>query len=475
MRRASWLIGMFLLLTVFLANAKMDGYCVSVQFRQGSAPENSYPGKDPKWRGNVNLYTIRGNVITKCDTLHSRSNGLAQAPVFSLDGQRVAFYRYGVRVSGNSLAGTTDSSHVSIVNIDGTGLADLCAIPAPDPNLELAWPAGDWIYYEMPAWYDGYMNEGQLEIWRVNYKTKANQKICKFNNGAALAQYSYIWRFSLSASGARMGLQVIGSANAVYTFPPPNGNFSAPGCGLFGCGSCNAAVSASGYYIGTYGGGNHLQLILCSSGEGSIAKGDIPNADRPTTDQVHQWSGVSCTTPGEGCEKIYWAANSDKWLNQRIFGWNNAADKSPSNSFAVNWIEKEAILCQTACNTNSSLSNTSGQIWVAGGPAGNYRQETNGTWVKVDTLALGPTPVSDREVRATASPRICSRAGQISVSPMQHAAITVELIDVHGRCVVRHTSLSAITISTHALTPGTCTLNVRNGSMKHGRSVVVGM
>ena len=488
--KMAFFIAMCLLL--YSAPQAMNGRAVSVAFYNGSswvssavqkAPELVTGGQDYYWRGSLCMYTIENNRVARCDTLCKRSQGLAQYPGFSLDGQKVAFYHWGARVSGSTLVGATSSDSIAVVNIDGTGLINLCKLDChPNRTNALCWPAGDWIYYVMPKYKTGctdVWNDGQQEIWKVNSITKENQKVCSINLGWPQPPQAHITRFTLSANANRMGLQyeaqgnnpdgTYDNVNGLYCFPPPDGNIKTTGCPALFCGSCNSSISPSGCFIGTYGGGWHEQAILCSDGNGGRPKGDIPGADRPTISQLQSWTGVSFL--GIGAEIIRWSANSDKWFNQRIFGW----EKNPriDNSVGANFVDHQAVLCQMSVNASLSpanydagqvvIGNCTGQIWVndpVNNPLGNKYEDVNGQWHVVNGTAIEPV-VTNRSAPAFS---LHSDARGIAISTPDPA--TIELLDARGRCVLRRMVAGHTLINESELAPGLYMVRLsRNGSL----------
>ena len=469
----------------------IDGHAVNAAWRNGSAfsqpaltqaPELAWAQNgQASWRGALCKYTIQGNHVTRCDTLVKRSQGLAQYPAMSMDGQKVAFFHWGARVSGTQLLGANDPDSVAVVNIDGAGLTNLAPLAThPGDEVALDWPAGDWIYYVQPRWKDAgsYWNQTQREFWRVNSKTKVNQKICEATLGTPSPDNYYVKRFSLSLDATRMGFatqnQASGNPVGVWCFPPPNG-VVAGSCFLYGCGSCNASISASGSYIATYGGGWHEQLALCTDGNAGRPKGDIPNADRPTVSQLQSWSGAS--NLGLGGTIPRWSCNSDKWLNQRII-WEWDGQHHGDNSIACNFVDHQAILCQMSVNeycTNSQwdagkvlVANCSGDLFVSGGPTNSW-EDVTGQW-----HAIAPSKAGGVERHAAApKPRIRSEISGITIS--LPARSTVEVINSRGRIVSRQTAGGEFVIRHGVLTPGSYIIHITSEKFRMVKPLVTGL
>ena len=483
--------GTICLLLGTVALHAMNGKVVSVQFRSGdNIMENGVVpgGKPPVWIGSLVKYTIVNNAVTRCDTLHGRKNGFAEAPIWSLDGQKVAFYRWGAYDNSGQLGGVNTADYVAYVNADGSGLTNLCQLPVhPQKNLELAWPAGDWIYYEKPTNKDLW-NPTTMEIWRVNFRTKANELAYSYPRDAG-KDVEYIWHFTLSASGNRAGIQIINGANnynSVYSFLASNLTVT-NSHSLYGCGSCNAAVSASGHFINSFGGNApgypHPQQNICTDGGGGRPSGDIPNADRPTTQQMIQWSGTTCLRGGVnsnvsdwGSEKIFWSANSDKWCNQRIWDWGDPGKYN--HSMASNWVDHQAVLCQMECGS-ATRGNTSGQLWVDNptqNPNGDKIEDIAGNWRRVvpgtDPMTGTSAIIANSQLRIDGL-RIYAENRSITVSLPQR--FSIEIADVQGRIAFMRSAQGKLSIGTDALAPGSYIIHLRAGASIVEKAVTIGL
>ncbi len=101
--------------------------------------------------------------------LTSAAAGSSARPALASDRSRVAFDSTSDLTGGNIDA----SSEIFAVNLDGTGLVQLTASPAPDPDNPPSSRApridstGTWIAFESNADLDGGNPDGTYEIWRV--------------------------------------------------------------------------------------------------------------------------------------------------------------------------------------------------------------------------------------------------------------------------------------------------------------------
>jgi len=346
-------------------------------------------------RGSIVKRTLTGNSVSGPTTIFDWSQGgLAQYPVISLDGQRVAFWRWGVSqtVSGGNVTWVQrpgplpnpnpfpDTNWLSVVNIDGTGLKNLVMVDIPSISSEeehltaIAWPSGDWIYYEKPncSW----------EIWRVNYKNPLlNELVVKFvRNPASTDNWTaapFFRRFSMSADARFAGGQLTNYTNtSFFNFPPPGGDVLNPGAHLQGTGGCNTAMSASGTRIAHYLSGNH----------------DVT--------YFKTYNGITGSDDGSqniqgGSETIRWAANSDNWLTQ-VYSRGLADDGYDQ---WANELVRDVKNRSTVFNTNNSggWCNDAGQVWISGAPNPESYMDRNGNWVAVP-------PVVPRDNTAPSTP-----------------------------------------------------------------------
>jgi hypothetical protein len=346
-------------------------------------------------RGSIVKRTLTGNSVSGPTTIFDWSQGgLAQYPVISLDGQRVAFWRWGVSqtVSGGNVTWVQrpgplpnpnyypDTNWLSVVNIDGTGLKNLVMVDIPSISASeeclsaIAWPSGDWIYYEKPT--------NSWEIWRVNYKNPLlNEMVVKFVRDPAHTD-AWSWapffrRFSMSADARFAAGQLTNYTNtSFFNFPPPGGDVLNPGAYLQGTGGCNTAMSASGTHIAHYLSGNH------------------------STTYFKTYNGIIGQDDGSqniqgGSETIRWAANSDNWLCQ-VYSSGLADDGYDQ---WANELVRDVKGSQTVFNTNNSggWCNDAGQVWISGAPNPESYMNRSGSWVAVP-------PVVPRDLTAPTTP-----------------------------------------------------------------------
>jgi len=349
-------------------------------------------------RGSIVKRTMNNNSVGSPTTIFDwTQGGLAQYPVISLDGQHVAFWRWGVSqtVSGGNVSWVQrpgplpnpnyfpDSNWLSVVNIDGTGLKNLLVVDIPSISAgeerlsAIAWPSGDWIYYEKPT--------NSWEIWRVNYKNPLlNEFVVRFIRGQQIpdAPYSPSWapffrRFSMSADARFAAGQLTNYTNtSFFNFPPPGGDVTNPGAYLQGTGGCNTAMSASGTHIAHYLSGNH-NVTYFKTYNGTIGADDGSQ-------------GIQ-----GGSETIRWAANSDNWLCQ-VYSSGLADDGYDS---WANELVRDVKGSSTVFNTNNSggWSNDAGQVWISGASNPESYMNRSGSWVAVP-------PVVPRDLTAPSTP-----------------------------------------------------------------------
>jgi hypothetical protein len=123
-----------ILLAAFCAGNAVDGTringrAVSVQWIYSQTGwGDSYCISNGSWVGSIDLFTITSGKVTRTDTLFSRSKGYCYCAAFNLCGNKVAFYRLA-KAPGSGGACTSvngGANTISIINIDGTGLTNLC-------------------------------------------------------------------------------------------------------------------------------------------------------------------------------------------------------------------------------------------------------------------------------------------------------------------------------------------------------------
>jgi len=410
-----------LVMTGLLAASSLavNGVAFSVTYRtKGNIPDMQGWGMYP--RGSLVRYTVTDSRTSSCDTLHSSSQGFAQHPAVNLECTKVAFYRWGCRVSGSTLTNCGDSSRISVVDLAAKIVTDLCNLPnRPVGDMELDWPAGDWIYYTLPlvTTSDDPGSRGNVDIWRVHSVTKQNERYVYINDGRVpmpLVNTSWgavlspnLRRFQMNLEGTRAALQGTEwgwNCNQVYCFPPPNGNVKTAGCLIGGAGSCNISLSASGGYCGGYSATAHDRVDM-SKLSGAVG----PSVSGLNLSDIESWLGHDV---GAGGELIRWAENSDKWVLQQI-GWYGHAGAiyDGSNQVVANWVDRQAF--RTSMNPKVSSDGITycscpGDFWVDGGAsnAGKY-EGADGVWRAVGvtgTKSPGSVPTAS-DIRNRAAVR----------------------------------------------------------------------
>ena len=347
--------------------------------------------------GSIVKYPLNGTSVgTPVTIFDYPQGGLAHYPVISLDGQHVVFWRWGVSQtrSGDNLSWVLrpgslpnpnylpDTNWLSVMNIDGTGLRNLLMVDIPTVTAweelisAIAWPSGDWIYYEKPT--------NSWEIWRVNYKNPLlNELVVKFvrdpaqTDAQSLEYAPYFRRFSMSAD-ARFAAGQLGwyTNTSFFNFPPPGGDVMDPAAHLQGTGGCNTAMSASGTRIAHYLSGNH-DVTYFKTYNGIIGQDD-----------------GSQNIQG-GSEMIRWAANSDRWLTQ-VYSSGLADDgyQNFSNQVVRDVANRQSIYPE---NNSNGWNNDAGQVWISGAPNPESYMDRNGNWVAVP-------PVVPRDLTAPTTP-----------------------------------------------------------------------
>jgi hypothetical protein len=426
----------------------LNGKAVSVHFHRGGS--SLCESQSNPWRGSIVLYTIQNSKVTGADTVYKKELGYAHYAAFNLSGTKIAFYRFGQAPSatGACVSVNGGKSYISMINTDGTGLTDLCELPAMPSGTEdfpLDWPAGDWIYYTRPHdaahTYKG--DNGSTVIWRVNSITKANELVCNLtDNGSGNEEMcNTIRRFTLSDDGKLAAIQYIAGGkggctadvinnheNNVHPFPPPN--CAIVGTGIFDAPGCNISISPSGKIIAHYMGGAHDWLCLASvkddtsSGLGKIDGFWINQITGPDCPSCYLSSRLNLTKligewAGRGAELIRWSANSDKWVMQKIGnGWDGHDDDNDngSNQIVCNFIDSVAInFSRNPPPPNASYqypagylfqNNDAGDLWISdplNNPNGDRYEDLRGRWHGVDgTIVTSKIAASPPAIRVVA-------------------------------------------------------------------------
>jgi hypothetical protein len=316
-------------------NGKLvNAMAVSVQWHQGEqdwAPMCCECVNGDFRRGPIVLFTIKNSEVTKSDTIYSRANGLASYPAFNLSGTKIAFYRLG-KTNAASGAGCVSvnggKSYISVINTDGTGLTDLCELQSLPQNgvFELDWPAGNWIYFQMPHVNVLDENQGNASVmfWRVNAVTRVAEKVGNFTNNGSGAELkcAYAHRFTLSLDAKHMALMTypkeacsgedaastfFSHVNNIHSFPPQNGNLGNTCVGYRD--GCNISISPSGKIVANYFAGNHddMQLGTPDYTTGLTCYG-IENDDPSVGLKIeHVWLNSVSGQPSSNANLAKWA------------------------------------------------------------------------------------------------------------------------------------------------------------------------
>jgi hypothetical protein len=465
---------------------------------------------DMFWDGSLVLYTIRDAKVTSADTIYKRQLGNASCPVFNFSGTKIAFYRSGKApaATGTSCVSVNGGkAHISLINPDGTGLTDLCELPnepMSGENIPQDWPAGDWIYYEQPrtaaeaAATGSAANTPGMEIWRVNYKTLVNEKVCHLLQGGKDWKCGGIRRFTLSADASRAAigsagpyygctLDGVGSvsfqSNTLYRFPPPNCDLN--GAAIQSQGACNISVSPSGTILGSYFAGWHdfMNIGLVGGGKCPLPA-DMPwsgtngRCDVSIKDDLEKWTGNFI---GNGAEHIRWACNSDKWILQQIGMVNDghAASLSlGSNVVVCDFMDKVAINISnhpaTYADGFTRLNNDCGDMYIedpVNNPDNTKYEDLQGAWHVVPdaTPVAYQTSAGDRDAALGGTAFIQSiTAGAIRIHVAQKTSWAITIAGVDGRTVRSLTGAGAgdIAVPAAGITRGTFLITLTEGG-KH--------
>jgi len=449
----------------------INGRAISAQWRAGGLNWGAACCDcDASFAGSIDLFTIQSGAVTKTDTLYKRELGYAFNPAFNMEATKVAFYRAnkGPGSSGTSCAAVNGGKNtISMINIDGTGLMNICDLPTDIPRESgLDWPAGEWIYYVYPNAVrystDPKPMTDNNEIWKVNYRTHENVKVCKFQSqGKDEPNCTFFRRFSLNLTATYMGVQGIQKYNCTDPSWFCNNSVPFPGnCNInAGGGGCNLAISASGNYAVRWNGDHTLNIF----DKNSWAPAGIPNPPG----QLYIRDFAINGSVGADAEVMRWAVNSDKWFLDQV-GWYGHASGifQGSEQVALNWVEKVGIRISNngkkPLDTNPAgggviyTGNEPGDLWIDGGAAavGKY-EDASGNWQPVP----GYVPTENAYV-----PVLCSTSRQLSVSadglgnvridlPRPDRA-TVRIVDTKGRAVVSGPASNGMTLLAGTLKPG---------------------
>jgi len=495
--------GVMMAAVVFAGNVEaVNGVAVSVAWRKADLNWGAFYSACPDQnmydfteRGSLVRFRIAGASVT-CDTIHSRTNGFAQCPSLNLQGTKVAFFRYGRRLGKSPTSGRDTildqgaPAHLSVVNIDGTGLRDLCQVRAAtsiDFYDMTEWPAGDWIYYLNPNSAGPYRSN---DLCRVNIVTGENQSpYLSLNDGRnPMPGESFVGRFNLSLKADRMGITCYNYDNkysGVFGFPIAGGNIKTCNCFVGSQGACNPAVSASGSYTSGYGGGWHEVVEI---GKLSGGVGPTPNFSSGLSTQygisitdVQNWTNHWGNGPYPlGADVIRWAVNSDKWVLQQ-YGWHGESMNEGSEQVLINWVDREAVV--TSRNPyvprdpvgggggTIFYGNCVGDFWVDGGAANAGKCEgADGVWRAVDGVsAVGTRRQSGRIPQPTI--QLTSDGLKVAAGAVSWLGVTA--VDMAGRTVIsRAAGRGGLVIDRRLLPRGAFAVRTSSGGVTYTHTVL---
>jgi hypothetical protein len=444
-----------------------NGFSVTVRWRYDcSGWTSTFPesmdmeGCSGIERGTLVRFEIQNNQVVKTDTVIPMTTALCQYPAISLDGKRIAFFRWGCVVgkdaSGkDALLNQNLPGKVSVVDIDGRNLRDLVNLPvAPSFDAALDWAADGWIYYIKPRAGSNFTFRNGYEVWKVNPNAAnpASTDQLVFADPAC----GYMRRFSMSQDATRMAQQTyplpgtdcatcpyVCSTTLAQCFPPKAIN----DCVITSIGSCNAKISPSGNFGGGFCGGWHDYTEIRSLSGSHAALVTCVQGSRCNVPTASQWAGFNLAGGTGGVEQLCWSTNSDKWICEDVMYNNNY--KRGKLQYIINWIDKQAIVTtRTPDNppgptgdpvrgTVSHLAFT-GDFWVRP-PAGfDYAYEdTSGNWHQL------PRPVT--MIQPGFSPSPISGAGlktRTDACGITHIALPgemryrVSVIDMQGKTAI---------------------------------------
>jgi len=514
------LAGMFISANAY--NGKMlNAKAVSVQARHTEwwVPFSACETPDWLFDGSLMVYTIENSAVKDKKTIYNREQGPAQYPAFNLAGTRIAFFRINrapAATGSACVSATGGKSHISVINPDGTGLTDLCELPGTlnGSIFPLDWPAGDWIYYEMPH-ADGSWG---LMIWRVNANTKVSEKVCNVTNDGSDKELmcSYFQRFTMALDGKyaafmtypKYGCDSEGAAtqffshvNGVYRFPPPNGNLGSSMVGQLN--GCNASVSPSGRITGNYFAGWHDDLKLgspdLSASNSWIPEGVTSGGVKTTNFTINTMETWAAQEIGNGAETIRWSTNSDKWVLQGIgqIGTGHASGNiTGCNQVVANWVDKVAINisknpkpyvcaytnpCSSPAPANLDqsvcLSNDPGDLWVidaANNPNGDRYEDVEGVWHAVDGTAISSDAAfSNRfgDLEFSAIARQSNR--ELSLHLPHGKQSSIAIIDITGKSVTRVSATGTTNLFLHSLPAGAYFVSIDEQGSRHRSKLMI--
>jgi len=313
--------------TAFVGYA-VDGIAVSANFTSGSSGLTTNGGWGP-----VNAYIIEASKVKETKVLYS---GLAKEAVINQTGEFVAFRK---KASGGK--GT-----IAIADINSGTITDLYSGTNCADEGRLAWPKGDWVYFQL-GWpeYDSQNNNGGEIIWKVNVKTKEASEWFTFTRGP--------WYWAFDTTFTKMIFRNMDDNSAPWGqnikmelqngLPPTNNTETLYGdswaeFGSLGAYGCGTGLSPSGKYTMSFTSGSHNGWNLWNWSDNSKVKTFGVNT-------FDNWGGQGLGGSNFGNK---WSANSDAWISIR------QSDKQ----VLLNWQAQERIVV-----TQSGKSET-GDFWV---------------------------------------------------------------------------------------------------------------
>ncbi len=341
--------GVLLLLALGHYAHATDGLALTVNVRTGAAPEEAKQIQ----RGKMVTHQVVNAKVVSSDTV---LDYMALKPSLDINGERIGFFREDVKVVNGVVSGEDLNCHISVVNVDGTGLEDLVAVDCPGRYANLDWPIGEWIYYEKC---DESLNQnyrGSGEIWRVNAQTKAHEFVVDYCSAANYSDQKMLrWNLSADAKWAAVQLRGSGWGSVDQTgirghaFPPPDGNTWVD-AGNVSVG-CNLTISSTGLYMAGYKGSGHDVLWIYewpdhtpSEKLSHIEVGTQPNGGITREDQASCAGIASVDSVGGGANFIKWACNSDKWCIEQATVYGGVNFSYGTYALYTNWVDKEAFV-----------------------------------------------------------------------------------------------------------------------------------
>jgi hypothetical protein len=414
------------------------------------------------YRGKIVVVRIQNSKAVQWDTIYNKNmdQGLAEYPVLSFDGKKIAFFRWSNKITEKNgtrtmdLATTSGPFYISTINIDGTGLTNLIQVNQPCRSAKdeacaqgssyalMDWANGDWIYYEKPT--------KTNEIRRINAITKVDEHVGDFQSGSTLH------RFTLSIDAKYTGamsrnIQTSGCGgpeyNSCWAFPSFTQQQTMAGC--------NISISTMGNFIGFYGGGNHTILFLNKWDHatnkiiGGTAGGSWQTYSAHSVEDLQQWLGEPLFLSGcsGGVEWIIWSVNSEKWLLRQV-GWTDEGwnINKGSNQVAVNWVDKQAINISknppppTCSYTPPTRMPTVGDLWVDFG-AGNQNKWEDDKGVLHDyPFTYTQTALQESIQRPIASADIqIQHDAQGLLLTTTRRGFTFKIVDTQGKIILART------------------------------------